>query len=295
MRGPIYAVSGAPVATSSSPHLFRLVLAHLFRQGVVDADPRQAVAAWIEATTCAEALAALEGLAHGPLDAQHGSLALEVAGTRPSPVDVPARRIGPDSSRWMSLTSPLKHDLGAWTHLDESAAIRSVNTLRVEEGRVLAMTTDGQGVVQVADALGLGPRGGGVLALRGGGGAARSTAQAWCSRGGRLHLSEGRRPLDLRPEWSLSDEASAGFGVNFDADGHDLLCDTRLEATYRCGAPSVNNGKLGADVVDGRWMLVAQHLEAWRACWAPHVADLLPKIEVLVEDLLEMERRWAHA
>ena len=42
-------------------------------------------------------------------------------------------------------------------------------------------------------------------------------------------------------------------------------------------------------VVDGRWLLSAQHLECWRQLWAPQVKDLLPSLDLLVSKLITAE------
>ena len=40
------------------------------------------------------------------------------------------------------------------------------------------------------------------------------------------------------------------------------------------------------EVIDGRWLLSAQHLECWRQLWAPHVDGLLPSLDLLLSCLL---------
>ena len=34
--------------------------------------------------------------------------------------------------------------------------------------------------------------------------------------------------------------------------------------------------------IDGRWMLAAQHLEAWRCLWTPSLTEDLPSLEQLM-------------
>jgi hypothetical protein len=41
--------------------------------------------------------------------------------------------------------------------------------------------------------------------------------------------------------------------------------------------------------IDGRWMLVGQHLESWRRLWAPHCAEYLPPLEQLMSWLFDCE------
>ena len=42
-------------------------------------------------------------------------------------------------------------------------------------------------------------------------------------------------------------------------------------------------------VLDGRWLLVAQHLACWRLLWAPERAQDLPSLGMLLTQLLEAE------
>jgi hypothetical protein len=44
-----------------------------------------------------------------------------------------------------------------------------------------------------------------------------------------------------------------------------------------------------SDVIDGRWMLAAQHLECWRSLWTPHFSGLLPTLEQLLTWLVVVE------
>ncbi|MEC7273157.1 MAG: hypothetical protein VXV85_05885, partial [Candidatus Thermoplasmatota archaeon] len=46
-----------------------------------------------------------------------------------------------------------------------------------------------------------------------------------------------------------------------------------------------------SDVIDGRWMLAAQHLECWRSLWTPHFTDHLPTLEQLLTWLVVVESR----
>jgi hypothetical protein len=46
---------------------------------------------------------------------------------------------------------------------------------------------------------------------------------------------------------------------------------------------------IGGEVLDGRWLLVAQHLACWRQLWAPERRDDLPSLGLLLTRLLEAE------
>ncbi len=124
----------------------------------------------------------------------------------------------------------------------------------------------------------------------GGGGAARSIAQAWVEAGGRVLPVPGRRALSGLPEDAVATHGAA-FGV--DVDGGEGLLDAPcvLYPAYRVGDAPRGGGRLASSEIDGRWMLAAQHLEAWSRCWAPDVAPFLPDVPRLVEDLLALEAR----
>ena len=283
-----FAVAGHPIDGSASPHLFHLVVAHLARRGVQGIDVDQTDSFRLNATRVGEALRALmsdpprqrSSLARAAVDVVRASTETSNEGAQ---VSLPR-----DGALWLSLTSPLKHDLGAWDHLDGSKDVRSVNTLRVLDGRVEAMSTDGRAVVRVARLRGVSVDSGAVVALRGGGGAARSIAQAWVEAGGRVLPVPGRRALSGLPEDAVATHGAA-FGVDVDGGEGHLDAPCVLFPVYRIGDTPRGGGGLTSSEIDGRWMLAAQHLEAWSRCWAPDVAPFLPVVPRLVADLLALE------
>lgn len=290
MAPTTFAVAGHPIHGSASPHLFHLVLAHLARRGVRGVNLDASTAVRLDVTSVEEALAAIHA---GTVRCDTGlsSAAVEVVHSSTSPSeDGAVVGIPTDGALWLSLTSPLKHDIGAWHHLDDSKAWRSVNTLRVLNGRIEAMSTDGLAVVRIARLRGVAVDKGAVLALRGGGGAARSTAQAWIAAGGRVLPIHGRRELQGIPPESLARHGAA-FGVDVDGGASKLEAPCVLHPAYRLGEPPLAGGRLESDAIDGRWMLAAQHLEAWSRCWAPDVAAFLPELSRLVADLVTLEAR----
>ena len=129
------------------------------------------------------------------------------------------------------------------------------------------------------------------MGLVGGGGAARSTAAAWTAAGGRLHQLPSKRSLE-DGSWSkgITDEAPTVF-VDFDGtlEGKaDAIC---LNSSYNPMKGSVDE-RVAAIVqngLDGRWLLVAQHLACWRRLWAPERAGDLPDLGLLLTRLLEAE------
>jgi len=283
-----FAVAGHPINGSASPLLFHLVVAHLARRGVQGIDVDRTDSFRLNATRVGEALHALvSGPPRQPSGLPSAAADVVRASTEASN-DGAGVSLPRDGALWLSLTSPLKHDLGAWDHLDGSKAARSVNTLRVLNGHIEAMSTDGRAVVRVARLRGVAVDSGAVVALRGGGGAARSIAQAWVDAGGRVLPVPGRRALSGLREDAVATDGAA-FGVDVDGGEGHLDAPCVLFPAYRVGDSPRGGGRLASSEIDGRWMLAAQHLEAWSRCWAPDVSPFLPDLSRLVEDLLALE------
>ena len=78
------------------------------------------------------------------------------------------------------------------------------------------------------------------------------------------------------------------LGIDFDGDGGGLKAGKHLAPAYQNKALHAGVS-LDEDRLDGRWMLVAQHLEAWRILWAPELEYALPSISELMDDLLALE------
>ena len=83
----------------------------------------------------------------------------------------------------------------AFTQIDESLDLLSVNTLRYADQGWYCATTDGFGVVHVAHHFGIDVGNEAILGIHGGGGAARSIASAWMKVGGRVASLGGKRQL----------------------------------------------------------------------------------------------------
>lgn len=210
---------------------------------------------------------------------------------------------------WVSITSPLKHGLtsrSGVSPVDTSLDIASTNQLRWDGHQLVTGSTDGAGVVLVARSWGVFSRSKSpILILYGGGAAARSTAAAWAENGGRIIsvTREGRRPLDSRGPWAsaLIDEVPKGslestFQVDFDSQVESSIgtnthkFDICLVASYgRDGSVDPIQSSSGALILDGRWMLVAQHLVAWAQFIAPEFRDSLPSLSLLLHRLSEVE------
>ena len=204
---------------------------------------------------------------------------------------------------WMNLTSPLKHQLAsdAISTIDDSMDLQSVNALRWDGQGWWCASVDGYGVVTLAQHHGVDVKGGAILGIVGGGGAARSTADAWLKEGGRISAVPGRRTLELPYEFeSLKQTEAVDFMVNFEKGGASDSpfpgCDLRLNPTYgpQSGDLESRFSTLLSRPLDGRWMLVAQHLEAWKRLWTPQYADFLPSLELLLTQLVHAENLLAN-
>ena len=198
---------------------------------------------------------------------------------------------------WLNLTSPLKHQLTSQAVMDfnESSLIESVNVLRWDGHGWWSSNVDGCGVVRCAELFGINVTSGATLALIGGGGAARSTAYAWSKSGGKIKLLPGRRTLDAGP-WSdaIVESESYDLLINFDSEEIPKVFDEKailLSPRYQLmeGTTEQRMQKLMTGIYDGRWMLVAQHLECWRQLWAPHRIEELPSIAMLMTKLIHAE------
>lgn len=286
----VHAVAGRPVDRSLSPVLALLTVARLEEAGVEGLRLDDTRAIRIDASTPAEALQQFDGLADAaPVGGLHAAVAQRLKAAPKQVERIPLRFLA-GQGRWLSLTSPLKHQVGAWECTDGAQALRAVNALLLDEEGVRTAGTDGSGVLAVARLAGHPAEEGAILRLRGGGGAARSTAHAWIQAGGRVDVIEGRRRLEPWPDaTSLADQdGPADLGIDFDGEGVDLGAKVHLDPVYQ-GASLKHHGSVNADVLDGRWMLVAQHLAAWRSLWAPELAAVLPSEVDLMEDLLAVE------
>ena len=198
---------------------------------------------------------------------------------------------------WLNLTSPLKHQLNSQAVMDfnDSSLIESVNVLRWDGHGWWSSNVDGCGVVRCAEYFGLDVTSGATLAIIGGGGAARSTAYAWAKSGGKLKIINGRRAIDDGP-WSDSiiDADSYDMIINFDSEELPDNIDSKaiiLSPRYNLMEGTVEQriNDLIGEIYDGRWMLVAQHLECWRQLWTPHQIDELPSIRLLMTKLIHAE------
>ena len=199
---------------------------------------------------------------------------------------------------WLNLTSPLKHQLSseAVSTIDDSMKLQTVNALRWDGQAWWCAGVDGFGVASIAQYHGVQIEKGALLGIVGGGGAARATVAAWLKIGGLVRLFPGRRSLELPFDFESDDsDRPLDFAVDFDGDGAQeslfQSCPLQLNPRYQNVDGDVESRveHLLTTPLDGRWMLVAQHLEAWRRLWAPQYAAYLPSIGLLLTQLVHAE------
>ena len=199
---------------------------------------------------------------------------------------------------WLNLTSPLKHQLKSQAVVDfnDSSLIESVNALRWDGFGWWSTNVDGSGVARVAQYFGIDIANGAVIGIVGGGGAARSTARTWQKLGGKVLNLGGKRDLD-NYDWfesQITGEKQCDVLINFDDDttpNEVNVAGFVMNANYEIvDAEHLDRVSAITDqVIDGRWLLSAQHLECWRQLWAPQVANLLPSLDLLVSMLVTAE------
>ena len=216
-----------------------------------------------------------------------------------------------ESESWISLTSPLKHLLSTRSgvhSIDDSIENGAVNQLRWDGKNWYCAGTDGHGLVTIARHFGFDFESTGIeaplLCMVGGGGSARSCATAWSNAGGAIWSKDGRRPLDKRGPWSQNlvsgndvvDCVGKRLFVDFDTNAGETQSnrstdvDLQLSSTYNSQEVGMVVEKIESGYrLDGRWLLAAQHLEAWARFFSPEAAHLLPGLGLTMTRLLAME------
>ena len=313
-----YGIAGRPVDHSLSPLLTALVVKHLglvsddkhLRMELVDVSSVTDAFAWGYAGAVPEPIPwaytqsmfnkfRTKALLSKAVEAatQVVQCHSKLATVHPAPVDLrpsdaglPTRMF--DEEIWLNLTAPLKHQLdsGAVMAVDDCMVNKCVNALRWDGRGWWCAGVDGAGVLDALAHHGIAPDAH-VLGLVGGGGAARSTATAWAEAGGRLQQLPSKRALE-EGAWSesMTDQPPSVF-VDFDGslDGRDDAL--VLKSTYKpmTGSMDERVDAITSGGLDGRWLLVAQHLACWRRLWAPERRGDLPDLGLLLTQLLEAE------
>ena len=216
-----------------------------------------------------------------------------------------------ENESWISLTSPLKHLLSSRSGvhpIDDCLENGAVNQLRWDGNNWFCAGTDGSGLVTLARHFGFNFEAEGVenplLCMVGGGGSARSCASAWAAAGGSIWSVGGRRSLGKRGSWFENvisgDDVAGNVGmrlfIDFDIEpgvldsNQSTDADLHLISTYNSqGIGSVIEQNESGIRLDGRWLLAAQHLDAWARIFSPEAAHLLPGLGLTMTRLLAME------
>lgn len=199
---------------------------------------------------------------------------------------------------WINLTSPLKHQLKSQAVVDfnQSSMIESVNVLRWDGFGWWSSNVDGSGVVRLAQMLGIDIANGAIIGIIGGGGAARSTAQTWTKCGGKVAILGGKRDLS-EYDWLTSvDPIPNEVDLLIDYDNQqeevsNIAAKFILQSKYEPTTGTIDERlqAINKANLDGRWLLVAQHLECWKQLWAPQLAEFFPSIELLMTKLIHAE------
>ena len=315
-----YGIAGHPVEDSLSPLLTALVAAHLglptsekhLKMELVEVAALADALAWGYAGAVPEprpwtytgapfgkfrTSALLQKAVNAAMELESPHADFAPSSTEPY---ITARPLHPglptrlfDEEIWLNLTTPLKHQLdsGAVGAIDTSMTTKSVNVLRWDGRGWWCAGVDGEGVRMVLHHHGFEAKET-VLGLCGGGGAARSTASTWAESGGQLHVLPSRRELDVDGLAGNLSEQAPGVLVDFDgtvaAEASETLL---LKAAYEPMEGSFEDriAACSSPFLDGRWLLVAQHLACWRHLWAPEHAASLPSLELLLTRLLKAE------
>ncbi|MBS72279.1 MAG: hypothetical protein CMO20_04930 [Thermoplasmata archaeon] len=220
---------------------------------------------------------------------------------------------------WLSLTTPLKHQLpidSGTKWIIGEPLLASVNQMRHDGNQWIAAETDGAGLLLVANEFGFDfsfkeqidkP----LLCITGGGSTARACAAAWANAGGMIWIEGDRRPLSNRSTWKESlvsatdicEHIGKRLHVNFDEipgtqskiTGELMKAENDapvfLSASYDKGEfhPIIEN-EWGVNL-NGRWLLVAQHLKAWEYLFLPEVKDQLPSLRDAMDLLISSESK----
>ena len=185
---------------------------------------------------------------------------------------------------WISCTSPLKNSICKKLGIDVRDGLEAVNQIVRVNGEWNGVNTDGDGFVVACRHIGLNPEGK-TLEMKGGGSTARSIALSWTECGGKLSLVQGRRVLSDGPWMKSIAEKEEVPDISIDTDGSPGAVLEMKDAPGR--GLSVSYGESPSVDEFGVVMLVAQHLEAWKAIFSPNQIESLPSLDSLLIDLFQ--------
>ena len=189
-----------------------------------------------------------------------------------------------DGDLWISCTSPLKNSVCKKLGFNISDGLEAVNQVVRVNGEWSGVNTDGDGFVVACRYFGLNPEGT-TLEMKGGGSTARSIALSWTGCGGKLSLVQGRRVLSDGPWMKSIAEKGEVPDISIDTDGPPGTVFEMEGALGRSLSLSYDESSSADEF--GVVMLVAQHLEAWKAIFSPDQTELLPSLDSLLIDLFQ--------
>ncbi len=272
-----FAVAGEPIGHSLSPELFALVAEHL---GLNWDMPKR-----ISTTKCTELDIKLRGDFEKPpsefLDKIVGVTNdilepfvkyIPYGDTRINDLKT-SDELSKGTNCFVSITTPLKHQYGT----------TPINCLKYVENDIRSFNSDGLGFVAVARHFNIFPEKGAILGLKGGGSTALATSKAWISAGGSIKYYSGRRELNQK---SFDDEmfSSEDIFVDYDESStHDEI----LSLSPRYGENEA--GSTAGNVLDGTWLLVAQHLVSWNNFFG--FSEELPSLGLLMSRLSVIQNK----
>ena len=287
MVGKMYVVAGSPIAHSFSPHLFSLVQS--FNNLKFDSKNSDYTSFFLETqildatsfekTNCMIKFS--EDLTWHNFD-HNDKIGIEFFAEF-------RINLGGEILTCVNLTSPLKHtsSLLNFENLDDSLSYESVNCLAISESNSYSISTDGLAVVWLALLSGLVIENS-VLAISGGGGTARSAANAWISFGGKVNQISGNRTISIPDESRTAETADFMLLIDSCEDFSSLKSEAVvLQATYNSQQDIPNH----LTNLKGTHLLVAQHLLCWYLLWnndsdfkIPTFSDLLANLEKYISD-----------
>ena len=117
---------------------------------------------------------------------------------------------------WLSVTSPLKHQLHKELNLEYGQGMEVINQLTNFDGEWSGYDTDGLGFIEAVKYIGISVKDS-ILKIKGGGSTARSVAHQWSKYGGKLIFERGRRDIGNGP-WdnSIIENIDPDLSVDFD-------------------------------------------------------------------------------
>jgi len=182
---------------------------------------------------------------------------------------------------WLSVTSPLKHQLHKEFSLEYVQEVGGINQITNFEGEWKGINTDGLGFIEAVKYTGMEIKNS-ILKMKGGGSTARSIAHQWAKCGGKLIIDEGRREIGIGT-WnnSITDNSNPDISINFDilpgiVNNDDFVAEKYTMISYN---ENYNNDDFAII------MLVAQHLEAWKILFDDEFKEKLPSIEQILSKL----------